>query len=317
MNRQNDRNLRQYILDECFIDGIISLPLKTFFTTIKKTYILAITKKPNKKDIQIDPIFTYLVSEIGESRDIYRFDIEQNDLQEAVTLYSFFKGNKKGFEKINSDKRCKIVDIEIFRKSIEKSWDIDKFWTKKEKVELGVVENGATTKFEEFPQILEETSNNILVLRDELLELSNAEKESKTNFVYKKIKLFVLFDIKSGNSELTKNFVEKNKGDFVVYSANTKENGVFGYINTFDYDQECIQITTNGVYAGTVFYREKHKFSINGDARLLIKKSDNLDYYYLLFELQKEFKEHNFNWENKPTVGKLRDIEIQIPVDKD
>lgn len=316
LNRQNDKNLRQYLLDECYIDGIISLPLKTFFTTIKKTYILAITKKINKKDIQTDPVFTYLVSEIGETRDIYRFDIDQNDLQEAVTLYSFFKGNKKGFEKINSDKRCKIVDIGIFTKNLEKNWDIDKFWSKKEKIELGVVDNGVVTKFEEFPQILEEASNNILVLRDELLELSDSEKKIVSNVSYKKFKLFDLFDVKSGNSKLTKNFVEKNKGDFVVYSANTKENGVFGYINTFDYDQECIQITTNGVYAGTVFYREKHKFSINGDARLLVKKSNNLDYYYLLFELQKEFKEHNFNWENKPTVGKLKDIEIQIPVDQ-
>ena len=61
-----------------FIDGLISLPEKTFFTTPKKTYILAITKKTNKQDIQKEPVFTYLVSEIGESRDIYRFDIEQN-----------------------------------------------------------------------------------------------------------------------------------------------------------------------------------------------------------------------------------------------
>jgi type I restriction-modification system DNA methylase subunit len=54
-NRQNDKNLRQYILDECIIDGIISLPLNTFFTTNKKTYILAITKKNNK--INNIPIF--------------------------------------------------------------------------------------------------------------------------------------------------------------------------------------------------------------------------------------------------------------------
>ncbi|MDR0296562.1 MAG: SAM-dependent methyltransferase [Rickettsia sp.] len=69
-NRQNDKNLRQYILDSCYIDAIISLPLKTFFTTKKKTYILAITKKYDVLDNQTDPIFTYLVSEIGESRDI-------------------------------------------------------------------------------------------------------------------------------------------------------------------------------------------------------------------------------------------------------
>src|SRR3989339_1309437 len=38
LNRQNDKNLRQFILDECYIDGIISLPTKTFFTTPKKCF---------------------------------------------------------------------------------------------------------------------------------------------------------------------------------------------------------------------------------------------------------------------------------------
>jgi hypothetical protein len=110
--------------------------------------------------------------------------------------------------------------------------------------------------------------------------------------------------------------VESNKGDYVVYSANTKGNGVFGYVDFFDHNQECIQITTNGVYAGTVFYREKHEFSINGDARLLIKKFENLDYHYLTNKVAKEFQKHNFNWENKPTIGKLKNIEISIPINK-
>lgn len=122
------------------------------------------------------------------------------------------------------------------------------------------------------------------------------------------------FDIKSGNSKLTQNYLNQNKGEYIVYSANTKQNGVFGYIDTFDYDVECIQLTTNGVYAGTLFYREKHKFSINGDARILIKKDDNLDYHYLLYVLKKEFAFHHFNWENKPTIEKIKPIEIPIPI---
>ncbi|RUA27417.1 MAG: N-6 DNA methylase, partial [Bacteroidetes bacterium] len=73
-NRQNDAKLRKFLLDECFIDAIISLPEKTFFTTPKKTYILALTKKADSKEEQTDPVFTYLVSEIGETRDVYRFD---------------------------------------------------------------------------------------------------------------------------------------------------------------------------------------------------------------------------------------------------
>jgi hypothetical protein len=43
---------------------MISLPLNTFFTTNKRTYILAITKKQDKNIKQTKPVFTYLVSDI-------------------------------------------------------------------------------------------------------------------------------------------------------------------------------------------------------------------------------------------------------------
>ncbi|WP_417301763.1 N-6 DNA methylase [Enterocloster sp.] len=45
MNRSNDKKLRDFILEQCEIDAVISLPLNTFFTTNKKIYILALTKK--------------------------------------------------------------------------------------------------------------------------------------------------------------------------------------------------------------------------------------------------------------------------------
>ena len=93
-NRQNDKNLRRHILNNCNIDAIISLPIKTFFTTSKKTYILALTKKNSNSELQTTPVFTYLVSEIGESRDIKQvLYFEQNDLYEAVELFNSFKGN--------------------------------------------------------------------------------------------------------------------------------------------------------------------------------------------------------------------------------
>jgi type I restriction-modification system DNA methylase subunit len=73
LNRQNDKNMRQYIFDECIIDALISLPLNTFFTTNKKTYILCLTKKDNKKQTKAEPVFTYLVSEIGETSIVTLF----------------------------------------------------------------------------------------------------------------------------------------------------------------------------------------------------------------------------------------------------
>lgn len=133
-NRQNDKNLRQFILNECIIDGIISLPLKTFFTTQKKTYILCITKKDSNTEKQTAPVFTYLVSEIGESRDIYRFPIEEDDLSEAIVYFNQFKNAKTAFK--SNDSRCKIQPIEKFVP--ESYWNIERWWGKDEQISLGI-----------------------------------------------------------------------------------------------------------------------------------------------------------------------------------
>ncbi|MEO5893898.1 MAG: N-6 DNA methylase [Ferruginibacter sp.] len=495
--RQNDKHLRKFLLDECFIDGLISLPLNTFFTTNKKTYVLSVTKKSDKKVIQTDPVFTYLVSEIGEKRDVYRFDIDQNDLNEAVTLYSFFKGNKNAFAKINNDNRCKVIPASFFIKNVESNWVIDKLWTEEEKINLGIRDKNETVSLFEFSSIIEDVASTIKSFQDEVTEL--AEKK-KPNLKFQAFKLKDLFDIfrglpkytkgygnlnkgsyavysasnrdalthintfdfdgefltwstngfagyikvmtgkfsingdrgllkkkddlvniyyvklvvqpllrglargrkgekgedeftkvypsmisdieidmpidenglisesaqeeivekfrviadiydkieeykkrvvdleveilndetvtksfniedifkiVSGNAALTKKYVDANKGSYVAYSANTKQNGEFGHISTYDHDLECIQITTNGVYAGTIFYREKHKFSINGDAKLLVPKTDKVYYPFLVQELRSVFKTHNFNWENKPSLHRLKNIQFALPVLED
>lgn len=493
-NRQNDKNLRQFILDECIIDGIISLPLNTFFTTNKKTYILAITKKRNKADKQVSPVFTYLVSEIGESRDMYRFNIEQDNLQEAVEYFNAFKGNRDGFHKFNNSPRCKLFGIDFFQKNINtiSSWIVDKWWSEEERISLGIIEKKEKVNLFDFAVFVEDISNTMKGFEEELKELSQKKKDNvkyqnfklkdiftiergKSKYTksygnnhkgkypvysasnnapltfidaydydgeyltwatngfagyikiikgkfsfnsdrgllipkiqglnleymkgklqpvfrelakgrkgekgedeftkvypsmieniiiplpilengeldieqqdiieekivgteeikskissyqkqidelsveideddeYKKASIIQIFDLGRGNSKFTQTYIDQNKGEYVVYSANTKQNGVFGYIDTFDYDIECLQMTTNG-NAGTLFYREKHKFSINGDARILIKKDDNLDYHYLLYALQREFAVYHFNWENKPTIEKIKPIEIPIPI---
>jgi len=50
-----------------------------------------------------------------------------------------------------------------------------------------------------------------------------------------------------------------DSGSYPVYSSQTKDNGVLGYINTYDFDCQQITWTTDGANAGTVFLREgKH-----------------------------------------------------------
>lgn len=52
----------------------------------------------------------------------------------------------------------------------------------------------------------------------------------------------------------------EDNGLYPVYSSQTKNKGILGYINTYDYAHELITWTTDGVNAGTVFLR-KGKFN--------------------------------------------------------
>ncbi|WP_233708964.1 N-6 DNA methylase [Helicobacter baculiformis] len=49
--------------------------------------------------------------------------------------------------------------------------------------------------------------------------------------------------------------IEANKGEYPVYSSQTKDNGILGYLNTYDFEGEYVTWTTDGIYAGTCFYR--------------------------------------------------------------
>lgn len=322
-NRQNDKNLREFIKQECFIDGIISLPLNTFFTTNKKTYILCITKKNNKADIQTDPIFTYLVSEIGESRDIYRFNIEQNDLNEATTLYNFFKGNKSSFESFNTDPRCKIFPIDRFEP--ETHWTVDRWWSREEKIALGIEEKDKAVSFEEVPIIVEEvadTLNSISVMIKELSE----KKKSDLGQSFKEVILKDIFTIRQGNSFYTKKRILENNwnGDTSVYSSNTKEDGFLigidiKHIKKNDlYNQYCLTWSVDG-YAGTLFVRnqknEKNYFAINNHCGILLPKVDNLNLEFIKHTIQPFFYEASKGYgNNKVGTNQIENIILKIPI---
>jgi len=282
-NRKNDKNLRQFIIDECFIDGVISLPINTFFTTNKKTYILAITKKADKKEKQKSPVFSYLVSEIGESRDVYRFDIDQNDLSEAVTLYSFFKGNKNDFSKINTDKRCKIFPFKDFNDNIENSWIIDKWWTEDEKIELGISEKKEKVGLLEFSTLVEDIALSISGFQEEIKELS---EKKKPELKYSSFKVSELFTIERGNGKYTKRYVNSKKGDFNVYSGNTF--GSFAHIDSFDYSKPCLSWAIDGLAGYLMIHNEN--FSATNHRGILIPKKESINLTYLKNTLEPLFR---------------------------
>ena len=322
-NRKNDKNLRQFIIDECFVDGIISLPLNTFFTTPKKTYILALTKKMDRRVKQESPVFSYLVSEIGESRDIYRFDIEQNDLVEAVTLYTFFKGNKENFSKINADKRCKIFPFKSFEKSVEKSWTIDKWWTENEKIEIGISEKKEKVGLLEFSNLIEDITNSIGGSQEEIKEEINSQISRDSNT--KNMAIKEIFDLshKTNNSKFTKTFIDKNKGNIPVYSASKFPNTVsYGYVKDnlkgVNYFENCLTWNIDGSI-GKAHYRSG-RFSLSEKVIPLIVHKDlekYFDIYFLKNQIENEFNKHDFGFNNKASKGKISNIQLQIPISKD
>ena len=177
MYRLQDVDLRQFMLDECYINGIISLPLNTFFSTNKKTYILALTKKKQSEKLrQTSPIFTYLCSSTGETLDVNRFDTQENDLADAAYEYHSFKGNKELYkERVKNAKidnpRLKILDIDWFENNKSKSWIIDNNWSDDEKINLGIKSEEVTMNEEELCDFIDSIMQNLeiykTVLRNE------------------------------------------------------------------------------------------------------------------------------------------------------
>ena len=68
-----------------------------------------------------------------------------------------------------------------------------------------------------------------------------------------------VFEIGRGRV-ISKDEIRDNTGNYPVYSSQSFNNGEMGRINSFDFEGEYVTWTTDGAYAGTVFYRNG-KFS--------------------------------------------------------
>lgn len=318
MNRGNDKKLREFILDECLIDAIISLPLNTFFTTNKKTYILAITKKCQfvqngikVKETQTSPVFTYLCSEIGETRDVYRFDIEQNDLEQAVNLFNMFKGAKDAFS--TRDTRCKLFNIDIFYENSH--WSIDRWWTNEEKIELGIEDEKNSVDLEGFITLINDIADTIAEYDEPLRELEK-KKNPLNNKRLVSLSDKKIFELSIGKRLLRKDFV-KDQGDIPMYSANVFEPFVYSNTsNLSDFSMPHVlwgidgNFEFNPIPQGTQFGTTDHC----GAIRIIHPK---LNPIYVAFALEQVKEKYGFDRGLRASLSNMRQIEIPIPIDAD
>jgi type I restriction enzyme M protein len=309
LNRQNDKNIRQFFLDECYIDGIISLPIKTFFTTPKKTYILCITKKANKKEVQKDPVFTYLVSEIGESRDIYRFEIINDDLTEAVALYSFFKGNKSGFSKINNDSRCKIQPFNKFKP--EDHWSVDRWWSNEEKIELGILEERDTIDLIGFGELISDASETLSDFSSLLKEVAE-KKKTKSSLQEIPLTDTKYFELAIGKRVVKRDIV-KIKGTLPIYSANVKEPvGFHLKSNITDFSTNFVLWGIDGDFEFNAIIKNTPFVSTDHCGTIRIKSDDILP-DFLMIQLERVKHIYGFDRGLRASLKNMKGVSIQVP----
>ena len=111
---------------------------------------------------------------------------------------------------------------------------------------------------------------------------------------------------------ISKKYLQEHRGEFPVYSSQTKNDGIIGEIDTYDFDGEYITWTTDGAYAGTVFYR-LGKFSITNICGL-IKPKDELLIKYLYYWLQIEAKKYVTSGSGNPKLMSNVAAKIPIPI---
>lgn len=314
LNRVNDNKLRRFILEECYLDAIISLPVKTFFTNLKKTYIMAITKKYDNTVKQTDPVFTYLVSEIGETLDIYRKDIEENHLEDAVALFNQFKGAKTHFS--TDDKRCKIQPIEKF--DPDGHWSVDRWWTQQEKIELGIIEEEEAMTVEDFRNYIGEISDMLISFQEPLAELAElgVKKNENRRYVTVSLNNEDYFELFIGKRVLKKDLPQLN-GDIPLYSANVFQ--PFGFvkesnIDSFDYNYVLWGI--DGEFEFNVMEKGT-KFATTDHCGAIRLKNDNIYPYYLMYQLYLVKNKYGFDRGLRSSLKNMANVEVEIPIDDD
>lgn len=163
---------------------------------------------------------------------------------------------------------------------------------------------------------IKELKLKLQYMYDEISELNISLDNSYST---KEVPISELFDIKKGNAKYTQEYMRNHKGEYPIYSSQTVDEGVIGKIDSFDYDNECLTWTTDGIYAGTVFYRFG-KFSMTTHCGALFLKEEfrnKIDLKYVLYQLSLHLKEYATGEGNKRvTVNIMEKVSIKVIVDK-
>lgn len=148
-------------------------------------------------------------------------------------------------------------------------------------------------------------------------------KDSDTEWIGKipqtwnknKLKNYFYFSKGKNSSVYTKAYVSE-KGDYPVYSGQTENEGILGYILNYEYDlDECLFTTTVGANVMTVKILNG-KFSLSQNCLVMQKKSEcSIEYFYYLLQNLFEYEKDRIPNYMQPSlrIDDLNTYTIYIP----
>ena len=112
---------------------------------------------------------------------------------------------------------------------------------------------------------------------------------------------------------ISKDYIRDFEGEYPVYSSQTANDGILGFINSYMFDGDYLTWTTDGAYAGTIF-RRKGKFSITNVCGLIDITYRNIQQDFLYFWLSKTAKDYVLEGMGNPKLMSNVASTILIPI---
>lgn len=312
--RHSETALKAHILNTCDLEAIVSLPKDTFYSTPKKTYIFVVRKKQSTGSKQTDPVFSYLITEVGETRDAKRFVIASNDLPMMAERFRTFQGNPPKFA--TDDPRCKVFSIDKFKP--DEHWLVNKWWSREERERLGDIDEESFIGPTELGLLLKETSKTL-----EKHSSALSSRESSSN-VLRTITVSLgdkeLFVMGIGTRVLKKELFYAKAGSIPLYSANVeigKEHGFVEVSNLTDFSHPSLLWSIDSDFNMTVRQAGDLFATTDHCGRLEILDSQLDPVYCHAAIIYGYGRLYGFDRVTRPSLQRMKKVTFRVPVRED
>lgn len=325
--RQN--SLMKWVFKKCIVEGVIRLPTRTFYATPQVTFVLILSKKENENRVQRTPVFNFLITEIGETRDAKRLNkIKKsnvpNDLIKCTHFFRTFNADPLNFHQ--TDNKLKVIPFQEFE--VMSNWLIDRLWTVEEKEELKIETRRWGIDVNEFNNCIQELQEIIEGMKPFMVK-------DESNFIEISLLNESYFSFYNNYTNLTeKEYSQINSGnpnDIPLYTASQKP---VAYLNQEEINKigasekihiansfnQIISVATGGDgCAGTNIFIHKTPFLIDSGRLVIRLKHEGLLINYVAYQIQDMKDIYGFKRSfglNRKTIQEAN-VLIKVPIKSD